>query len=711
MFFFQIYQKLKSLNSFTQKAFVIFYLIAYKYYYFMQENSWLSQNGEKLVIKIQGKEIISHSPCEPWIYAGFGKAEFEMYRGNFKIKENLEEKMGLRDYKIENSDSEKMDVTFSRGGLFSIKVRFIISSEEGLKIEFKEQQPKEINRVWLRIKAEEDEHIYGCGEQFSYFDLRGKNFPLWTSEQGVGRNKNTYVTFLADSQDQAGGDYYSTFFPQPTFISSRKYYCHVDDSAYMDFNFTRKEYHELEIWNIPKEVRFESASTFTALLGRLTQSLGRVSELPKWVYEGVWLGMQGGTSLVLKKLQNALEKGLKVSGIWCQDWQGIRFTSFGKRLMWNWEWDKELYPGLDKEIQNLKEKGIRFLGYINPYLASEKPLFKEASLKGFLAKNQKGEDYLVDFGEFYAGIVDFTNPEASRWYKDFVIKKNLIDFGLSGWMADFGEYLPIDVVLHSGASAELLHNAWPAIWAQINYEAVQEAGKIGEVVFFMRAGFTGSSKYSTLMWAGDQNVDWSLDDGLASVIPAALSLGMSGVGLHHSDIGGYTTLFHMKRTKELFMRWAEMGAFTPVMRTHEGNRPGDNWQFDSDEETLLHFARMSSIYRSLSPYLQFVVEEYSKSGIPVQRPLFLHYENDETAYTLKYQYLLGADILVAPVYTENVSEWEVYLPEDEWVHFWTGDNHNGGKATVQAPLGKPPVFYRKKSEFAQLFISVSKVVE
>lgn len=89
----------------------------------------------------------------------------------------------------------------------------------------------------------------------------------------------------------------------------------------------------------------------------------------------------------------------------------------------------------------------------------------------------------------------------------------------------------------------------------------------------MRAGSTGSQKYSTMMWAGDQNVDWSLDDGTASVVPAALSLAMTGHGLHHSDIGGYTTLFEMKRSKELLLRWCDFSAFTPMMRTHEGNRP------------------------------------------------------------------------------------------------------------------------------------------
>lgn len=656
-----------------------------------------------LTVELGGRVIIRHSRTEPWIYAGHGQGQYDMYRGNFKVSDRLGEKLALVDYAVESSDAGDVRVTFSKSGLLPLTVVFGVEHDRAV-IRFVGNK-EGINRLWLRLAAEEQEHVYGCGEQFSHFDLRGRNFPLWTSEQGVGRNKDTYITFLADKEDRAGGDYYWTFFPQPTFISSRKYYCHVDDSAYMDFDFRHPSHHELQLWNIPEKLVLEAADTYVELLGKLTAYLGRQPELPDWVYDGVWIGVQGGTEVVLDKLNRALAMGLQVSGVWAQDWQGVRHTSFGKRLMWNWIWNRELYPGLDKKIEKLREKGIRFLGYINPYVAVEGHLFKEASAAGFLAKNDRGEDYLVDFGEFDAGIVDFTNPAACEWYKN-VIKENMIRFGLSGWMADFGEYLPTDVVLHNGASAEWMHNAWPAMWARLNREAVEEEDKLDDVTFFMRAGYTGSQRYCTMMWAGDQNVDWSLDDGLASVIPAALSLAMSGFGLHHSDIGGYTTLFGMKRTKELFMRWAEHSAFTPIMRTHEGNRPDDNWQFDSDDETLLHFARMSRIYTALKPYLKAAVKENADTGVPVMRPLFLHYERDERAYSIQYQYLLGRDLLAAPVIGEGQRTVSVYLPEDEWIHLWTGRTYRGGDIQVDAPLGQPPVFYRAASHYASLFESL-----
>ena len=121
---------------------------------------------------------------------------------------------------------------------------------------------------------------------------------------------------------------------------------------------------------------------------------------------------------------------------------------------------------------------------------------------------------------------------------------------------------------------------------------------------------------------------------------------MSGCGLSHSDIGGYTSLFGNTRTKELFLRWAEMAAFTPVMRTHEGNRPDENFQYYDDTDCMERLARMVDVYTMLAPYMKKLVAENAERGIPVQRPLFLHYENDEKSYDIRYEYMLGPDMLV-----------------------------------------------------------------
>ena len=350
---------------------------------------------------------------------------------------------------------------------------------------------------------------------------------------------------------------------------------------------------------------------------------------------------------------------------------------------------------------------VQMLALSDTGLAEAFTAYKEGLKKGAFAKKSDGTEYLVDFGEFYCAVVDLTNPEAYQWFKDEVIKKHILDIGIDGWMADFGEYLPTDdIVLHSGKSAMIEHNHWPALWAQCNYDALAETGKLGEVVYFMRAGATGSQKHCTLLWAGDQSVDFTIHDGLATVICAALSAGMIGCGLSHSDIGGYTSLFGNTRTKELFLRWAEMAAFTPVMRTHECNRPNENFQYYDDEDCMKQLARLVDVYTMLAPYIKTLVAENAAKGVPVQRPMFLHYEQDLRCYDIQYQHMLGSDMVVAPVYRSGQAEWPVYLPEGEWVHLWTGVEYGQGDYTVAAPMGDTPVLYRKDSVWAKLFESI-----
>ncbi len=120
----------------------------------------------------------------------------------------------------------------------------------------------------------------------------------------------------------------------------------------------------------------------------------------------------------------------------------------------------------------------------------------------------------------------------------------------------------------------------------------------------MRAGFNSFQPYNLLLWADDQCMDFSLPDSLASVIPAALSEGMCGMRLSHSNIGGYTTLHGLKRSKELFMRWVEMATFTTVMRTHGVNRRADNFQFYQGADELAHFAKITKVYTHLKPYIK-----------------------------------------------------------------------------------------------------------
>jgi alpha-glucosidase len=155
--------------------------------------------------------------------------------------------------------------------------------------------------------------------------------------------------------------------------------------------------------------------------------------------------------------------------------------------------------------------------------------------------NRDGEPYRVKTTDFSAAFVDLTNPEARDWIKD-VKKEELIGTGASGWMAAFGEGLPYDAVLFSGADPKSYHNRYAEEWAEVNREAIREAGREDDIVFFNRSGYSQSPRYSTLFWLGDQLVAWDEHDGIKSAVTGLLSSGLSGYSLEHTDIGGYTAI-------------------------------------------------------------------------------------------------------------------------------------------------------------------------
>lgn len=649
-----------------------------------------------LRLRLRGRTLLEHTEREPCLALGEAVPGYRMRYSNFTLREYVLRKEPATGWEVLEARPEQARVAFA--GLATLT--FTLEGDGALRVRFTEVGPR-FNRVWLSLYATPGEHVYGCGEQFSVLDLRGRKVPLWVQEQGVGRG-NDLITLLADVHSGSGGTWHTTYFPQPTFVTSTHLSCHVEARAYAEFDFRAPHRHVLYVWQIPDSVRLDTANTASAVVGRLSAYLGRPPELPAWAYSGVWLGIQGGRQVVEEKLARARAQGVPVAAVWAQDWEGIRMTSFGKQLRWDWRYDRQLYPELPEYTARLREQGVRFLGYINPMLVPEGELYREAEARGYLVKDRQGQVRHVYITDFPAGLVDLDHPEAVRWYKS-VIKENMLGIGLSGWMADFGEALPTDAVLASGRSGAEAHNEYPVQWARLNREAVEEAGKLGDAVFFMRAGHSGSSGLALAWWAGDQLVNWGESDGFATVIPAALSLGYCGVGHFHSDIGGYTTVAWVRRSKELFLRWSEQAAFSPVMRTHEGNRPERNWQFDTDEDTLKRFGRLGRVYVHLGEYHRALGREYVALGLPPMRHLGLHYAGDEVVHGLRYQYLYGRELLVAPVLRPGQQRQRVYLPQEEWVHVWTGRGYKQGWHEVEAPLGQPPVFYRADTPFRALF--------
>ena len=647
--------------------------------------------GDTLKLWRDQRVIYTVSVRDSALSVGKGSNAYVMNHGSFRITEKISQKKMLSVVSVSCTDS-RAEIRLTEGS-----VLLTVENDDRLRLDFGGLTA--YNRVWLTVPAGVTEHVYGAGENFTEFDLRGQKVNVWVAEHinalQLGKKLAKQLVGIRNSVKKQKFSNYEIYYAQPTYFSSRKYYFHSASTARNEFDFTGQDRFVIKTDTVAP-CWFGFGDTYEAVLENLSALLGRQPALPDWVYDGEILGIQGGTDVMMHKVETALSHGMAVNGVWIQDWEGRRVTAAGKQLFWNWEWDSELYPGLPGKIRELNEKGIRVLGYCNPFLAVEKPLYKEASAKGYCVKNAAGEDYYVTITTFPAAMIDLTNPDAVLWLKD-KIRTNMIEFGLSGWMADFGEYLPTDCVLFSGEDPELVHNTWPARWARLNREVLEENGKLGEIMFFTRAGYSETPKYSTMMWNGDNHVDFSVDFGLPSVIPAMLNLTVCGFGLSHSDIGGYTSFFNLKRSEELFMRWCEMNAFSPVLRGHEGLNPDLNAQFDASEEVLLHGSKMSRIHKALATYLKRAVAFNAEKGVGVVRPLFFYY-NEEPAFRESYEYLLGRDILVAPVLRPAAETRRVYLPQDRWMHIFTGREYGGGEFDVPAPLGCPPVFVRMTAD-------------
>lgn len=657
----------------------------------------LEASGEGgLMVRLAGRTILAHTPGSPAIALASGDPSVTMVRGNFRLADNPAPAPALT-----------RAAPCPGGGVLLASAdgsAQVAAGLEGTRLTVTALSAHD--RLTLDFALAEGDILWGGGEQMSHLVLNGRTFPIWTSEPGVGREPGTRLTDLASADGSfAGGDYWTTNYPEPTVLCSGGWALSVANSEYVELDAREAGCLRIHVWSGRVAIDL-FAGTPADCVRQLGARFGPRPAPADWALGGAIVGFKQGEAS-FDRLDRLIAAGAAISGLWCEDWVGIRETSFGRRLFWDWQWNAGRYPDLPARIAALQARGIRFLGYVNPYLAVDGPLYPEAAAKRYFARRlDSDEPYLIDFGEFAAGVVDFTNPAAAAWFAEEVIGKRMLDFGLDGWMADFGEYLPTDLRLHDGDPMRE-HNRWPVRWAEVNARAVAARGKTGEILWFMRAGHTGVQAHCPLLWAGDQSVDFSRHDGIGTVVTAALSSGLAGNAFSHSDVGGYTSLFGNLRTEELILRWYELGAFSPVFRTHEGNRPDANLQIDSTRALIAGFVRWSRVHEVLAPYVRHLVAEVRASGLPAQRALFLHYPEDREGLTIQDQFLYGADLLVAPVIEQGAAARRVYLPAGEWRHLWSGEAHAPGWHDVPAPIGQPPVFYRPGSAFADLFASLA----
>ncbi|MDR3207397.1 MAG: alpha-glucosidase [Oscillospiraceae bacterium] len=645
--------------------------------------------GDKLTVYLGERPVIVHTPDAPFVHVGKGVGRFRAHGGHWRVSDGQLRRTALTGAQY---DAGRSAVRFS-GGDYSLT--FHLSETEGSLILTTQRASTGLNRIWLSFPAKSGQGVYGGGAQYGGLDLRGHRVPLWVHERRVGRESARLPLLRASG-------HHATQFPHPSFFTQDGLFVYLDSPAYGALDFRDARRHRAELWELPSAVVVGVETEIPALARRMSRVLGHQSVLPYWSVEGVWMEAAGGMPALVARLDKAVSAGVQVSAVCLRDWSGRRETARGPRVFYDWTPNQELYPRLDKVVGELSAAGVRTLAYINPHMAIEGRLFAEASMAGYLVRKPEGGNYINDMGGFMAGHLDLTNPDACAWFKE-IIKNNILKRGFSGYMADMGYYLPARGVLQNGESPNRMHNRWPVLWAKLNREAVREAGRANDTVFFTRAGYGGSCGQTMLTTTGEHNAGWGAEDGLPSALTASLTLACSGMGLSLSDIGG-NMAFSARRSKEMYLRWAEYAAFTPVMRTV--SLPGQ-LDFDTDEEILALFARLSRLHAALAPYTHACVRENAGEGRPVMRPLFMEFPQDERARRVTNAYMLGGELLVAPVMQRGRRERGVYLPAGNWVHLWSGKAYIGGEHTMDAPLGRPPVFYRPTSRFVEVFENVN----
>ncbi|XP_014491147.1 uncharacterized protein LOC106753805 [Vigna radiata var. radiata] len=591
-------------------------------------------------------------------------------------------------------------------------------------------KPEEFNRVWLTYASDEKERFYGFGEQFSHMNFKGKRVPIFVQEQGIGRGDQPITLAANLISYRAGGDWSTTYAPSPFYITSRMRSVCLEGYDYTVFDLTKLDRVQIQIHGNSAEGRILHGNSPCELIERFTGSIGRLPELPEWIISGAIVGMQGGTEAVRHIWDELRTYDVPISAFWLQDWVGQRKTLIGSQLWWNWEVDSQRYWGWKRLIEDLRSQNIKVMTYCNPCLApvdekqnKRRNLFEEAKQLDILVKDSNGNPYMVPNTAFDVGMLDLTHPKTATWFKQ--ILGDMVDDGVRGWMADFGEGLPVDAVLYSGEDPISAHNRYPELWAKINREIVEEwksnsldkvkKDKEEGLVFFMRAGFRDSPKWGMLFWEGDQMVSWQRNDGIKSSVVGLLSSGISGYAFNHSDIGGYCTvnlpIVKYNRSEELLLRWMELNSFTIVFRTHEGNKPSCNSQFYSNQQTMSHFARFAKVYKAWTFYRIQLVKEAAQKGLPVCRHLFLHYPTDERVQHLSYQqFLVGSEFLVVPVLDKGKRKVKAYFPLGEsssWFHIWTGKvfSKQGSEEWVEAPIGYPAVFVKVGSHVGEIFLN------
>ena len=495
-----------------------------------------------------------------------------------------------------------------------------------------------------------DEKIFGLGESFQEFNKRGQQVVLWTDDANGTQNETMYK-------------------PIPFYMSSRGYgvFMHTSTPITCDFGKYFSGANSMYIGDEELDL-FVFIGEPKDVLDEYTDLTGKPDMPPLWSF-GFWMSrityfsQEEGLAVADKLRKNKVPTDvLHFDTGWFEtDWQC------------DYKFSETRFEDPEKMIDKLDDQGIKTCLWQLPYFVPKNSLFKEIIEKDLFVKNAKGNLPYED------AVLDFTNENTIDWYQGKI--KGLLDQGVAVIKVDFGEAAPADGIYSNGRTGFYEHNLYPLRYNKAVAEITKET--TGETIIWARSTWAGSQRYP-LHWGGDAA---NTNTAMAASLRAGLSIGLSGFSFWSHDIGGFT----LKAPEDVYRRWTPFGMLSSHVRSH-GAPPTEPWEYG--EEFLNMFRDAANLRYELMPYIYAQSKESAENGWPMMRALFVEFPNDPGSWLVDNEYLLGSDLLVAPLFEELTSR-DVYLPDGEWVDYQTGKRYTEGWHHIEA--GNLPVVVLVKS--------------
>lgn len=494
-----------------------------------------------------------------------------------------------------------------------------------------------------QLSLDVGEFIYGLGERFTPYVKNGQSVDIWQADGGT-------------SSEQA----YKNI---PFHLSSRGYGVFVNHPGKVSYEIGSEAVGQVQFSVEDQSLEYYviAGPTPKDVLRRYTALTGRPALPPAWSF-GLWLTTSFCTpydeETVTSFVDGMAERDIPLSV--------FHFDCFWMREhQWtDFRWDPEVFPDPEGMLRRLRERGLRVSVWINPYIAQKSALFEEARAAGYLVRRPSGDIWQWDLWQPGMALVDFTDPAAREWYADKL--RALLDQGVDCFKTDFGERVPTDVVWYDGADPERMHNYYTQLYNRTVFDVLEKERGAGEAVLFARSATAGGQQFP-VHWGGDCFASLG---AMAESLRGGLSLSLSGFGFWSHDIGG----FEGTPDPAVFKRWLAFGLLSSHSRLHGNVSYRVPWAFGDEAVDVAR--KFTKLKHRLMPYLYGAAGEAHRTGVPVMRPMLLEFPDDPACRTLDRQYMLGPDLLVAPVFTTG-GEVEFYVPEGTWTHLLTGESVRG----------------------------------